>query len=527
VSRPPTWWRVPHARTALVLLAVGWAVLKAVTGGGAGPNPDGFAALRRFLAAAVEPRLDPHFLALVGRSTITTLEYAVVGTALSVVLGLAGALPASRAWWSGRAERRPGRAGAWLAARVVLACPRGVHEVVWGLVLLGILGLDPLVAVLAIGLPFGAVCAKVFAEILDETSPAPFEALRAAGAGGATAALYGLLPSAAPDMLSYAAYRFECAVRSAAVLGMVGAGGLGFQLALSFEALHYREMWTLLFALALLCGTADGCGAWLRHRHRSPLRWLAAATVLAACCVLHLGLDVSGLTDPVTWQLTGDLLRAAWPPLADWGHVLSLALDTLAMSVLATALAFAGALVLALPAVRGRGHRPAGSPPRRLLRRLTGAGVRLVLLGLRAVPPPVWALLVLFVWFPGTVAGAIALACYNLGVLGRLLAEALEHADHATQRALTTLGASRPQVFLYAALPAVWRRFVALGMYRWEVVIRETVVVGVVGAGGLGRLLDEQTAGFDYAGMTATLLALVGLTLLVDLVGAALRSPGA
>ncbi|MGH3384228.1 MAG: hypothetical protein ACRDO1_06595, partial [Nocardioidaceae bacterium] len=73
---------------------------------------------------------------------------------------------------------------------------------------------------------------------------------------------------------------------------------------------------------------------------------------------------------------------------------------------------------------------------------------------------------------------------------------------------------------------AVWHRFVAYGMYRWEVIVRETVVVGVVGAGGLGRLLAEQTASFHYAGVSATLLALIALTFLVDLTSALVRRSG-
>ena len=149
------------------------------------------------------------------------------------------ALLVSRRWWLAGARPgrglRGGRRLGWLGARGALALPRGVHEVVWGLFLLALLGVDPLVAVLAIGLPYGAVTAKVLSELIDETDPAPFEAARAAGAGRVAAFAYGLLPAAAPDLLAYSFYRFDCAIRAAAVLGIVGAGGIGFQIALSFQ----------------------------------------------------------------------------------------------------------------------------------------------------------------------------------------------------------------------------------------------------------------------------------------------------
>jgi phosphonate transport system permease protein len=90
-------------------------------------------------------------------------------------------------------------------------------------------------------------------------------------------------------------------------------------------------------------------------------------------------------------------------------------------------------------------------------------------------------------------------------------------------RALAAQGASGGQVFLYGVLPAAIPRFAAYGLYRWEVTIRETVVVGVVGAGGLGLLLDQQLASFDYSGVVSTLIALIVLTLMVDLVSAAIR----
>jgi phosphonate transport system permease protein len=514
-------------KAGVVACLVGGALLATVPRGQDIVNPGGLPTLGRFFAAAAHPRIDQEFLLVVAQAMLTTVCYAVVGTAVSVVLGMAGALLTSRAWWGtprrrGRFRAWSGLSGWWLGSRVLLAVPRGVHEVVWGLVLLSVLGLDPWVAVLAIGLPFGAVCTKVFSEILDEAPRGPFEALRAAGVGRSAAALYGLVPLAAPGLLSYAAYRFECAVRSATVLGLIGAGGVGFELALSFEALHYDEMWTLLGALVLLCALADRFSALVRRSHLRPTWWLLPAVGLVPVCVGLLALDPRTLVDRQAWELAGDLLATAWPPQGDWGSLLSLSVDTVAMSVIAATLSFTVALLLAFPAARTKKRR-AGSAAGQTVRTTLGLGTRVVLLLLRAVPSPVWALLVLFVWFPGPLAGAIALASYNLGVLGRLLAEAVEGADDGPRRALTAAGASPAKVFLYADLPAVWNQFVAYGMYRWEVVVRETAVVGVVGAGGLGLLLSEQTASFHYAGVASTLIALVALTLLVDLLSAALR----
>jgi phosphonate transport system permease protein len=148
---------------------------------------------------------------------------------------------------------------------------------------------------------------------------------------------------------------------------------------------------------------------------------------------------------------------------------------------------------------------------------------RLLLLVARAVPEPIWALLFLFILFPGILPGAIALGLHNLGILGRLMAEVTENLDERPLRSLKALGASRSQVFLYGVLPLTLPRFIAYILYRWEVCIRATVIVGLVGAGGLGRLLTEQLSSFDYKGVLTTLIVFLGLTFLVDLISASVR----
>ena len=148
---------------------------------------------------------------------------------------------------------------------------------------------------------------------------------------------------------------------------------------------------------------------------------------------------------------------------------------------------------------------------------------RFVLLFVRAVPEPIWALIFLFVLFPGILPGAIALCLHNLGILGRLMAEVRENLDDRPLRSLKALGATDPQIFLYGVLPLTLPRFVAYILYRWEVCIRATVIVGLVGAGGLGRLLTEQLSSFDYKGVLTTLIVFIGLTFLVDLISASVR----
>ena len=143
-------------------------------------------------------------------------------------------------------------------------------------------------------------------------------------------------------------------------------------------------------------------------------------------------------------------------------------------------------------------------------------GSRALLLIFRAVPSPVWALVILFITFPGILPGAIALGIHNMGILGRLMAEGIENLDDSPIQNLKVQGTPTLSLFLYAILPLSLPQFLAYCLYRWEVCLRESVIVGLVGAGGLGRLLSEQVSSFDYSGIVLTLVCFILLTLLVD-----------
>ena len=181
-------------------------------------------------------------------------------------------------------------------------------------------------------------------------------------------------------------------------------------------------------------------------------------------------------------------------------------------------LAIAGATVLAVPTafVAARGDAS--------VRRIASLAARGLLLLTHAIPPSVWAFVLLLVRFPGVLPGAAALAVYNLGILGRLMAEVVENLDRRPADALRALGARSPHVFVHGILPQAGARFSAYALYRWEVALRETVIVGIVGAAGLGRLLGERRlAAFDHGAVLTVVLALIALSILVDVLSAGFR----
>ncbi|MGH2773765.1 MAG: PhnE/PtxC family ABC transporter permease [Actinomycetota bacterium] len=505
-------------RAALSALAVAViASFAAILWGGRLFNPAGGQLLGEFLATAARPDLSEDFLRITAQAAFTTVAFAAAGAGASVAIGGVLGIVASQSWW-GHGRRR-----SWRTVRAVLAFPRGIHEAVWALLLVNILGLDPLVGVLGIAIPYTAITARVFAEIFDEADAAPFASLRNQGAGRIKSFAYSILPQCSAELISYSFYRFECAIRAAAILGVIGAGGLGFQMALSFQALQYREMWTLIYALVAISGLADLWSTAVRRRRaagragpgrdRFVVGSVAGVAALVGLSAAYLDLNPAHLWGSRAAAETGRLISGLFPPAWDkslLGDLVPAALATVAMANVAGFLAWEAGAAAAFGAA---GRKTAG----------LSAAWKVVLLFFRAIPPPVWAFVFLFVAFPGPLPGMLALAAYNFGVLGRLMAESVEASDAAPARALAGSGAGRAKAFFYATLPLSMGRFSALGIYRWEVTMREVVVVGLVGAGGLGRLLGERLAAFDLPAVSSVLLALVGLTLAADFAGAYLR----
>ncbi|WP_434458226.1 ABC transporter permease subunit [Stutzerimonas urumqiensis] len=214
-----------------------------------------------FLAGFWPLAHDPEFLRLLGRATLETLAIATAGMALALLIALPASLLASRAL-SRSAASREGRPAWWSQAlrwpaRAVLIVLRSVPEIVWALLFVRAVGLGPTAGVLAIAIAYSGMLGKVYAEIYESVDPLPARALLGAGSSRLAAFLYGVLPQAAAEMLSYGVYRWECGIRASVVMGFVGAGGLGQQMDLSMRMFAGAEVASMLVTFLVLVLLAD------------------------------------------------------------------------------------------------------------------------------------------------------------------------------------------------------------------------------------------------------------------------------
>jgi phosphonate transport system permease protein len=156
--------------------------------------------------------------------------------------------------------------GLYAAAKALLNVLRTIPEIVWALMFVFMVGLGPFPGVLALGFHTGGVLGKLFGEVLEDVDPRPLEALQSTGASRLRILLYGILPQAAPQFLSYALYRWEVNIRAAAILGFVGAGGLGQRIHIAISLFLEHQLLTLMLAIYLMVTLVDWLSASLRRR---------------------------------------------------------------------------------------------------------------------------------------------------------------------------------------------------------------------------------------------------------------------
>jgi phosphonate transport system permease protein len=220
---------------------------------------DAARAMGRFLAEFVPPDTSPALLWKVAAASGETLAMSALGTGIAAGFGLLLALPASRLHAADAAWART-------PARLLLNALRSVPELVWASLLIISAGLGPFAGTLALAAHTSGVLGRLFAEAIENAPPGPGEALRTHGLGESRVFLYATLPQVLPQLLSYTLYRWENNIRAAAVLGVVGAGGLGQLLAFHLGLFHMAKTATVLLAMLLLVALVDGLSHWVRQR---------------------------------------------------------------------------------------------------------------------------------------------------------------------------------------------------------------------------------------------------------------------
>lgn len=255
------------------LVAWSWAGTRVELG--ALLSGEALAQIAAYVGRLFPPDLSRPVLLDAASGAVETFAISLVGSVLAAAIAFPLALLATRTilyrgiLYEGQRlgpVRGTVRRGVWAGSKAVLALLRTVPEIVWALVFVFVVGLGPFPGVLALGVHTGGVLGKLFGEVLEDVDPRPLEALQSTGASRLGIVLYGVLPQALPQFVAYALYRWEVNIRAAAIMGFVGAGGLGQRIHVALSLFHDRQLLTLILAVYAMVTLVDVLSAWLRAR---------------------------------------------------------------------------------------------------------------------------------------------------------------------------------------------------------------------------------------------------------------------
>ena len=481
--------RLGFGTTSLAFLLGGIAALIFGDLGVTASHP--WAEMLRLLQGLVTPDV----LAVDGRELANTVAFAVLGVGVGGGAGFLLALAFPHL----------------LAVRVLCAFLRSIHELFWALLLMQVLGLGALTGVLAIALPYAGIFAKVFSDTIEE---ADLSALRVLprNTDAVSAFLFARLPDLLEQFGHYTMYRLECGLRSTLVLGFIGLPTIGFELDGYFKQGDFSQAAALLFCFYALVAT----------RHLWARLWTVPLLLVGAVLVIPAGLPTEhalrnlmrfATRDVVPAPLRGaDLLDPApWSAFARWlggilfHQVLPGALDTLILSQIA----LCGMAILALvlfPLICRRFAGPLGRPVGRAL-----------LVVVRSTPDYMLAYVLLQTLGPSMLPAVIALTLHNGAVVGYLMGR---QADALPYRPDAPRGAD---LYFYETLPRLYGQFLAYALYRWEIILRESAIFGILGVTTLGFYVDAAISDLKLDVAVVLILATAALSMSVDALSRALR----
>ncbi len=487
-------WRLPPASYRSVSLWFGVAAfLCLLVANLAVTTLNPWVELRRLFAGI----LSPAFASVEAWSVVLTVAFATLGVSLGAATGLVMAMFYNSV----------------RAVRGLAISLRAVHELFWALILIQIFGIGPLAGILAIALPYAGIFAKVFAEMIEESDRSAEQALPS-GTSQVSAFAYARLPDLISRMKTYALYRLECGLRSTLVLGFIGLPTVGFHLETYFRQGHYSEAAALLAAFFLLIGTRR---LWARA---STLPFLIAGSLLVLPASTGSASAGSNFIRFITVEIVpaplrrGDLegllprLDAFWSwlyPIVKTQVVPGL-LQTLVLSQIA--LAAMALLALALfPLVASKFTGRAGH--------IAG---RVALVVARSMPEYMLAYLLLQTLGPSMLPAIIALAFHNGAIVAYLLGR---HADHLDYRPDAPSGVS---LYFYDTLPRSYGQFLAYCLYRWEIIVRESAIFGILGVKTLGYYVDASISELRFDRTVVFIFAMILLTVAIDWLSRTLRA---
>ncbi len=454
-----------------------------------------------FISSAIYPKINNEILNSVLIRIYETLFLATLSWLISIVLGIIFGILSSNIFY--KFIKLP--IFIKVTLRIILNIIRSFHELIWCLILMQIFGISKSIGVLSICIPFTAINAKVIREQLELISSKTIVAITQIK-GNNFASLITLIWSPIYKTLkNFGIYRFECSIRSIALLGLFGIGGIGTSIFLSFQAFNFREMWTYIFSLAILIKISSTLLKRFRINEKFLLFFFTFSIFVILFLVsINLNLFFSDFILKLKISNLSLFLNSIYVP----NNYFQAIYETITLSIFSTAIAIS-------------------LPPLLLLisqNKYFIFTLKIIAFWLRVIPPPILILILLMFNNPSISLGAFTLGLHNAAITFKLLIHNLGDADNSNYDAMKSLGCSNRVSWLCGLFSEQSKSYLSYCAYRSDILIRETAIVGVIGSIGLGWKLNEAITSFAWSEVFIILFAYSVIAILGELINGKIKS---
>ena len=463
----------------------------------------GFKLFQEFLISAFNPKIDNEIIITVINRINETILIGFFSWLVSIIFGAIFGILSSNIFY--KIFNIPIFLNRIM--RFFLTIIRSIHEVVWGILLMQIYGINYSIGLIAICIPYISVNSKVFAEQLETIDYKSFESINQINAPKFSSLLTLIWNPIINTFKNFGLYRLECSIRSTVILGLFGIGGIGTSIFLSFQTLNFRELWTYLWSLAILIILSRLIFKKINFNNTNKILSIFFIAVFFTTILLSFSYCLYFVfnNNSENFNSVSTLFKSS----SDLGlfDFLKLILETIILSLLSTGIA------ISLPPLAIGIFNNNTS---KIL-------IRIFAFLLRLIPTPVMLLTLLTFNNPSLSLAALTLGLHNAGITSKLLFTNLDNQDKRNYIAMKSLGISKKISWLLGLFSQQSKSYLAYCAYRSDIIIRETAIVGVIGSVGLGWQLQESLSSFAWQEVTTVLLAYSSIAIIGELINGKIK----
>jgi len=444
-----------------------------------------------------------------------TIQMSVTGTAMGSLLALIVAPFCSKTTGFNPVIRT--------VLRIIIQILRSFPALILALAATFIFGIGQFAGTVALTLFTFAIMTRLTYEDAESAPQKPYLALISFGSGRYKTFYRATLPEILPSFLTNALYLLETNVRHSAILGYVGAGGIGLLLK---EKISWREydkvgliLISLFIAVCIIEYTSHSLAKIVRKEiiiSKTIEKSIITVLILVflVCTLTIGGPDFSHTSHAVIRSMLRGIIHPDISFMLDFSKsgLPWLILETICISIIGTVL---GA-ILALPLSFLNTAKIVSKPISLLF--------RLLIMIIRSIPFLIYGIIFIRMSGPGAFTGALTMAVCSVGLLSKRFTQSIDSLDYRADHALASMGTSKAARIRYAIWPQLWPNFASSAMYRFDVNIREASILGIVGAGGIGAPLIQSMNHYDWSTSGAITIALIVLVWIIDILSTKLRS---